>query len=193
VIYRGNFFSGGASVAGGTADLKNNVERVAVTAPLAGTWTLQVTGSSVPQGPSGYAICATGRLAGGFTLAEVASYGTGKPGLAGVPVLTGTLPLLPSTFLLRASNTRPNSIGLAVFGLSQTALPFDGGTVLADPMVLEPVLTNFVGFGDYTVNLPASPSLNGATTYWQFWMPGDPGASGDGWAASPGLRMTMGN
>jgi hypothetical protein len=37
------------------------------------------------------------------------------------------------------------------------------------------------------------PSLNGAVAYWQGWMPNDPGAAGAGWAATPGLKMTIGN
>jgi hypothetical protein len=64
--YKGNVFSGGQSVTGGTADAKNNVEEVFLTAPTAGTWTLRVKGTSVPGTPAedysdrqGFALVAT--------------------------------------------------------------------------------------------------------------------------------------
>lgn len=49
--YLGNNFSGGWTVPGGSADTVNNVENVYVQAAAAGTWTVQVTGTNVPQGP----------------------------------------------------------------------------------------------------------------------------------------------
>lgn len=75
--YRGNVFSGGWSSAGGAVDLKNNVERVAVASPQAGTWTFAVTAASVPVGPSGFALCATGDVdaSGGF--ASFSTFGNG--------------------------------------------------------------------------------------------------------------------
>ncbi len=73
LTFRGNVFDGaGVSVTGGTADLRNTVEQVRLTAPAAGTYTLTVTAVSVPgNGRSntarqGYALvfsaaaCATG-------------------------------------------------------------------------------------------------------------------------------------
>jgi hypothetical protein len=51
-IYRGNVISGtgatAVSITGGTADALNNVEQVRFTAPVAGTYTLRVSGSNVP-------------------------------------------------------------------------------------------------------------------------------------------------
>ena len=61
--YLGNVFASGFSTTGGAADAINNVERVAFSAPLAGTYTIRVLGVSVPQGPCGFAICATGDVA----------------------------------------------------------------------------------------------------------------------------------
>ncbi|MFY9342316.1 MAG: S8 family serine peptidase [Planctomycetota bacterium] len=193
-IYRGNVWSGGFSTTGGVADAKNNVERVAIAAPAAGTWTFQVNATAVPQGPSGFGLCATGDLAGGFALASVANYGTGKPGTLGVPSIAGTLPLLPSTWTLSGTLTIANAFGIVVYGETQAALPFDGGTVLATPTILNLVATGpSLGPWSFLVALPASPALNGVSTYWQFWMPNDPVAAGAHWAASAGLRMTMGN
>jgi serine protease AprX len=55
-VYRGNVFSGGWSVTGGSADRLNNVENVFVQGPAAGTWTVRVTGFNVPSGPQGFAL-----------------------------------------------------------------------------------------------------------------------------------------
>jgi hypothetical protein len=194
VQYLGNAWSGGWSVTGGTADAINNVERVAVQVPATGTWTLRVTGTLVPQGPCGFGLCATGDLGGGFALAEVANYGTGKPGVIGVPLIQAPLPILPSNWNVNGTLTVPNAFGVVVFGDAPAAIPFDGGTVLANPLLLELVATGSgLGAWSFPVTLPASPSLNGASTYWQFWMPNDAAAAGAHWAASTGLRMTMGN
>ena len=46
--YKGNVFSGGVSVTGGSRDALNPVEGVLVTSPAAGLWTLRVLGTSVP-------------------------------------------------------------------------------------------------------------------------------------------------
>ncbi len=192
--YLGNVWTGGVSTTGGVADLINNVERVHIAAPAAGTWTFRVTGTSVPQGPCGFGLCATADISAGFAMASIANYGAGKPGSLGVPIITGNLPFIPSTWNLNGTLTMANQFGIVVFGQTQTALPFDGGTVLASPDVLEIVLTG-AGLGPWTfpVTIPNSPSLNGASTFWQFWMPNDPAAAGDHWAASAGLKMTMGN
>jgi serine protease AprX len=58
--YRGNYFSGGWSVPGGTADSVNNVESVYVQSPGVGQWTVRVDGVNVPQGPQPFALVVTG-------------------------------------------------------------------------------------------------------------------------------------
>ena len=64
VLYRGNVFSGGQSATGGTADTINNVEQVHINSPTVGNWTIRVRGTSVNQGPQGFALIATGDVAG---------------------------------------------------------------------------------------------------------------------------------
>ncbi|KAA3656817.1 MAG: hypothetical protein DWQ04_30000 [Chloroflexi bacterium] len=59
-IYNGNVFSGGWSTTGGSADTVNNVENVYVQSAAAGTWTVEVTGSNVPQGPQPFALVVDG-------------------------------------------------------------------------------------------------------------------------------------
>jgi len=86
--YRGNYFNGGWSVAGGTADSINNVESVYIQNPTAGTWTVRVIGANVAQ-PGGspqqpFALVATGALGP----PPVAAF-SGAP-LSGVAPLTVT-------------------------------------------------------------------------------------------------------
>jgi hypothetical protein len=64
-VYRGNVFSGGHSVAGGSADRRNTVEVVLLTNPQPGLYTVRVRGYNVPQGGrQPYALVSTGRFAG---------------------------------------------------------------------------------------------------------------------------------
>jgi subtilisin family serine protease len=61
VEYRGNVFSGGWSVTGGSADTTNNVENVYLQSPAAGsTWTVQISGANVPNGPQPFALVVDG-------------------------------------------------------------------------------------------------------------------------------------
>jgi serine protease AprX len=59
-IYRGNVFSGGWSQTGGSADRTNNVENVYVQSAATGTWTVQVSGYNVPNGPQLFALVVGG-------------------------------------------------------------------------------------------------------------------------------------
>lgn len=60
--YRGNVFSGGWSQTGGSADNVNNVENVYVQSAAAGTWTVQVSGANVPNGPQPFALVVDGQF-----------------------------------------------------------------------------------------------------------------------------------
>lgn len=61
-VYRGNVFIGGLSTTGGTADRRNNVENVYIASAQAGTWTVQVSGYNVPNGPQPFALVVDGSL-----------------------------------------------------------------------------------------------------------------------------------
>jgi hypothetical protein len=58
--FLGNVFSGGSSVGGGNADRRNVEEVVRVAAPVAGTYTVRVSGYNVPSGPQNFALALTG-------------------------------------------------------------------------------------------------------------------------------------
>ncbi len=74
--YKGNVLSAGVSTTGGTADSKNTVEQVRLTAPVAGSYILRVKGSSIPGNGrpqtdrQGYALVASG----GFGLPDQAPF-----------------------------------------------------------------------------------------------------------------------
>jgi len=63
-LYKGNVFTGVQSSTGGTADAKNNVERVIRTTPALGVYTVRVRGTAVNSAgvKQGYAVVATGDL-----------------------------------------------------------------------------------------------------------------------------------
>lgn len=62
--YLGNFFSGGQSTTGGSADFRNNAEQVYLISPPAGTYTVTVNAIAVnaPGSPQGFALVATGNV-----------------------------------------------------------------------------------------------------------------------------------
>jgi len=62
-VYRGNVFSGGVSVLGGTFDSVNNVEQVHVVAPQPGTWTVRIHAAEINDHAQGFALVATGQIA----------------------------------------------------------------------------------------------------------------------------------
>jgi hypothetical protein len=61
-LYRGNFFSGGVSAAGGVTDPRNTVEQVLIPAGAvqSGTYTVRVVPADVAVGPQPYALVVTG-------------------------------------------------------------------------------------------------------------------------------------
>ncbi|HEV8237907.1 MAG TPA: S8 family serine peptidase [Thermoanaerobaculia bacterium] len=62
-LWRGNVFASGASTTGGTADRRNTLEQVLLTAPTAGKYTVTVRSFTVPNGPQPYALVVTGDVA----------------------------------------------------------------------------------------------------------------------------------
>ncbi|HSM51452.1 MAG TPA: S8 family serine peptidase [Thermoanaerobaculia bacterium] len=86
-IYRGNVFSGGVSVTGGSFDLLNTVEQVRFTAPAAGAYTVRVIGTNVPGNGDpytdrqGYGLAASfGNCAGAVAAAPTGFAAAANPG-----------------------------------------------------------------------------------------------------------------
>ena len=63
-LWRGNVFASGVSTTGGTADRRNTLEQVLLAVPAKGTYTVTVRSFNIPSGPQGFALVATGDLAG---------------------------------------------------------------------------------------------------------------------------------
>jgi len=67
--YLGNHFAGNVSTPGGTADAKDTVEQVRLTAPTAGSYTIRVKGTSIPgngragSDRQGYGLAVSGKFA----------------------------------------------------------------------------------------------------------------------------------
>jgi hypothetical protein len=58
--FKGNVFSNGQSVIGGSFDTKNNVEQVLINSPSSGNLNIKVIGAGIPQGTQGYALVISG-------------------------------------------------------------------------------------------------------------------------------------
>ena len=61
-VYRGNVFSGGVSVPGGSPDALNNVEQVILPAPSTGAWMASVNATAVGAPGQGYALLVRGAV-----------------------------------------------------------------------------------------------------------------------------------
>ena len=59
-LFRGNVFSGGQSVTGGSADRRNTVEQVLLSSPPAGEYLVRVQSANVPSGPQPFALVVSG-------------------------------------------------------------------------------------------------------------------------------------
>src|SRR5262249_24922733 len=64
-VYKGNVYSGGASITGGVRDSANVEECVLVSAPATGVWTVRVAGHAVPIGPQPFGLVLTGGVGNG--------------------------------------------------------------------------------------------------------------------------------
>lgn len=90
-LYRGNVFTAGVSTTGGSADIRNTVEQVRLTAPTAGSYTFRVKGTAVPGGSrpntnrQGYALA----VSGAFGLPNTPAFAA-PTGLSVAPVAGGT-------------------------------------------------------------------------------------------------------
>lgn len=129
------------------------------------------------------------------TKATNATYGAGKPGTNGVPILNPLdFPILGSTSTVRIENGYPGALPLLFLGLSPLSLPFDGGTLLTDSIwiVSLPFPIQPDGTLELPGSLPADPQLCGFSLYHQVMFV-DPGAAGYyKLAQTAGLRRTFG-
>ena len=86
--FKGNVFSGGWSAIGGSADRRNNVENVYIQNPVAGTYTVTVSGFNIPNGPQKFALAVDGGTLG--------TGPTPTPGPTNTPTNTPTATFTPT-------------------------------------------------------------------------------------------------
>lgn len=122
-VYRGNLFSGGWSATGATVDRRNNVENVYLQAPVAGTYTVTITGFNVPQSPQPYALVVDGSFGAGGPTATATATGTAT----NTPTATAT-----ATNTGTPTNT-PTATNTATATATATATPVTSNTGLLSP------------------------------------------------------------
>lgn len=124
------------------------------------------------------------------------SYGTGKPGTNGIPQLVAQdSPVLGEVSTVTITNGFPGAKPILILGISQTNIPWDGGTLLASLNLLIDIPVGILPNGTLPLSglLPPDPSTCGVTIYHQVLIP-DPGATGFyGLAMTQGLARTLGS
>ncbi|MGC6487020.1 MAG: S8 family serine peptidase [Planctomycetota bacterium] len=174
-VYRGNVFAGGWSTTGGVVDLKNNVERVAIPSPQVGPWTFEVTAASVPTGPSGFAICASGDVDAGAGFASFGAFGVGCASSEPIPEppcaewngAGGALTNVTTAdeWVFRITSTQPQQIeSFELFCASVSGAPvtvparlYAGSTPGAAPIATTTMtIGGTPGFYEATFNAPVS-------------------------------------
>ena len=109
-------------------------------------------------------------------------------GSAGVPVLTGTGALVGgSNTSLLLTSAKPSSPVWLVLGLSEVNVPFKGGTLVPDPLLVLDSFTNASGAAPLTFAMPVGLPT-GVDIIFQYWIPDAAGVYG--FAASNGVTGT---
>lgn len=126
-------------------------------------------------------------------LTSAESYGEGKPGTLGVPLLESSLAVPGANHVLGLSNVLVGTAPLLMWGLEQTALPLDGGTLLVwDPLFIVMPVVGPLGQVGVGWNVPLNPVICGVELFAQALLL-DPGAGGEYHTAqSNGVHMTIG-
>ena len=118
-----------------------------------------------------------------------ASLPGGVAGVSGVPVLSGSGPLVGGeSVTLTLANGKPLASAFMVIGFAQLNAPFKGGVLVPSVNLLLPGLP-LNGAGGIALSAPWAKGLPAASkVYFQMWMPDPAGAAG--FSGSNGLRAT---
>jgi hypothetical protein len=126
-----------------------------------------------------------------FRLLPIGSWtdlGSGLPGTAGTPVLTGSGYLIDgSSASFALAQAKPLTVSPLVIGLSAINAPFKGGTLVPMPDFILPLFSDFNGNASIATTWPAGVPA-GFSTYFQWWV--QDAAASAGYAASNGLAAT---
>lgn len=160
-LYRGNVFSGGVSVTGGTADPENNVEMVLINAPPAGLWTLRVKATAVNVGTQGYALVASGDVSDIAPAPVVASIvpSSGDSGdVVAVTSLSGSNFQTSGTTVVKLKLTgEPDIVATGVTVVNSTQITCTVDLTAAEPGAYDVEVTNPDTQSD---TLPAAFTIN---------------------------------
>lgn len=133
-----------------------------------------VTNGTVDETPNGGEDVFVTLLPAGVTtcpgLASASSYGAGKAGLNGVPVLANqNSPSVPQPMLtVSLTNGAPNAPAFLLFGGQAINVPFDGGSLLVAPLWVFPMGNlDFTGSADFVYAVKDNPNYCGATVMLQ--------------------------
>lgn len=156
------------------------------------------TVTDLGSGTAYFVSLASSELAGGEcpceSLAEIGTYGSGKPGSAGTPELTLGHELVPGeSSLLKLDDVLVGGQPVLAWGLVPAEIPFDEGAFLiADPHFLALPTVGVLGQVGSQLNVPEESFLCGVTVYFQALLI-DPGATGVfSTAQSNGVQATIG-
>ncbi len=154
----------------------------------AGAFDVSANGSS-----DGFVTKAATRTCAGD--ASASNYGVGKPGAAGIPLLTSVNPpYIGATTSVRITNAKPFASSILFLGVAPLALPFDGGTLLVNPaLVINLPPFDAAGTLTLTATIADDPSFCGVAIYHQVIFQ-DPAAVGFYHTAQTnGLVRTLGS
>jgi agmatine/peptidylarginine deiminase len=132
-------------------------------------------------------------FAGGSNSAALISYGSGKAGSNGVPLLGANAnPVLGNPIQLQISNALANATVYLLFGAAPANLTYDGGELLVNHSKVYNLTSDTNGYSSLSGTVPSRAALVGKSYYWQAWIANDPAASGNGWASTNGLQTLLG-
>ena len=192
--YIGLWDQSSATVPAGAVNIASGVTSHVETVSGAGSWYFHLRsvdaagnlGPTVHAGPYKIVSCVQ---------AANVTYGSGKPGTLGVPVLNALdTPVLGSTSTVRLENALPGALPILFLGVTQQNIPFDGGALLTEGTWI--LALPFPVLPDGTLPLvgpiPDDAALCGFKLFHQV-MFADPGAAGYyGLAQTAGLVRTFG-
>ncbi len=189
-IYLGNVFSGGFSTTVGSADAKNNVERVALNSPTIGVWTVEILGTNIPQSGQGYGLCITGDVTtGSISSSNPVNYctaGLTSSFCQATMSSTGVAHVgAPSGFVVTADFVEGAKQGILFYGVSGRAnavwAPGSGSFLCVKTPVQRMSTSNSGG---------NAGQCNGALSIdWSSYVAGNPGALGNPFSAGAVINV----
>ena len=129
-----------------------------------------------------------------YDCASPLNYGQAKPNSTGaVPTMgsAGVPSASLSNFEVQLTSGMPNQVAVLFSGDAPDNTPFFGGFRLVQPPLFREAIYALDFFGDGAVPITVTPSLIGATRYYQHWFRDPAHPDGTGIGLSDGLEVTF--